>query len=101
FQAGFVIKQVHLRRSAGLEQVDDPFGLRLEMRQKRLACRIASAGLVSGEQCAQRHGAQTYTRASQEKSAVQNLGLMQLVHSHDALDGSVQFGTLSAESRQL
>ena len=36
-----VVEQVHLRRGAGLEQVDDALGLRREMRQARQAAVLA------------------------------------------------------------
>ncbi len=81
-----VVEQIHLRRCARLEQVDDPLGLRREMRQpgqgrcwprgsgaSQYPARVSVLLDVAREQRAQGHRAQADPRALQEDAAIRLL----------------------------
>jgi hypothetical protein len=66
-QARLVIEQVHLRRRAGLKQVDDALGRRPMVRQPRQAARLRMA--VFGEQPRQCDRTEAASLVAQESAA--------------------------------
>ena len=93
FERRFVIKRVDLAGSTGLTQVDDPLGLRLEMRGPGVARPVARAVFLSerrlgpgdrvgAQQVGQRRGADTHPAGGSQEMAACLLqqGFVQRVH---------------------
>src|SRR5207237_116052 len=72
-ESGFVIEEVHLGRSAGLEEVDHPFRSGSEVRQLRQTALRSGRGTprpVAAEQGTQSQRSQPNARTSEEEPAI-------------------------------